>query len=544
MEILTPQMIWKGYDPAALALNVSILSDKTDNGRRYITARFNGSTTTDGVARVYVRCVLIADAVSPAVVYVPDVHKAVGEVDVTKILEAGYNAIVPDYAGERDDDPNYTIYPRSMSYANFVSDRLTEVPEDMRFNCWITWAETIMRTVTFASGLEEVDETRIAVIGDGVSSSAVIKTAAVDQRVRCAVSMFASGQKPSDTEGQDYLRYKVSFAEEAYAPMVKIPLLTVLSSNEQDGSTDSMSTAFELMPQLSGSRLTISERVSHTIGLKQRGNIGLWLSSYLKGDGSVPASPELTVRSDEHRLRFDIKVPAELDDIDLFTSQGGSGGALRNWRRAKVEKTGDGEYTSTVDVYYSRRPLSAFVNATRSDGEGFSFSSPIITKVPAMLGVSETPIRTNRLVYDSDMGLDDWSVLSPLVGLDTLSMIEGPFGIRGVSSKLGTLSTFKIGDAVYHGTGSQLLQIMIYSAADQDVTFTLTACGNEKGDDKTKYTEYRFAPRLSPSDNWKKLTLQVTDFKSQLGILTDWERVVNLRIDSDAPVGIASVLWV
>ncbi len=537
-------MIWKGYDPAALALNVSILSDKTADGLRYLTARFNGSTTTDGVARVYVRCVLRVGATLPAIVYVPDVHKEVGQVDVSEILDAGYNAIVPDYAGERDDDPNYTIYPRSMSYANFVPDRLTEVPEDMRFNCWITWAETVMRTVTFASGLDEVDETRIAVVGEGVSSSAVMKAAGVDQRLRCAVSMFSSGQKPLESEGQDYLRYKVSFAEEAYAPMVKVPLLTVLSSNEQDGSTDSMSTAFELMPSSSGSRLTISERVSHTIGLKQRGNISLWLSSYLKGDGNVPAAPELSMRCEDHRLKFTVKAPIGYDDIDLFVSQGGSGGALRNWRRAKVEKTGDGEYTAAVDVYYSRQPLSAFVNATTSDGNGFSFSSPIITKVPAMLGVAETPIHTNRLVYDNDMGVDDWVVFSPLVRRGTLCMMKGPFGIHGVSSKLGTLSTFKIGDAVYHGAGSQLLQIMIYSGTDQDVTFTLTACGGDKTDDKTKYTEYRYKIRLCSSDNWKKLTLQVTDFKSSFGILTDWERVVNLRIDSDAPIGVASVLWV
>ena len=56
MEILTPQLIWKGYDASVLPLNVSVVSERACDGMTVLDAYFNGSTVTDGVVRVSVRC--------------------------------------------------------------------------------------------------------------------------------------------------------------------------------------------------------------------------------------------------------------------------------------------------------------------------------------------------------------------------------------------------------------------------------------------------------------------------------------------------------
>ena len=170
-----------------------------------------------------------------------------------------------------------------------------------------------------------------------------------------------------------------------------------------------------------------------------------------------------------------------------------------------------------------------------------SVSTPVLSRVPALLGVAETPVKSSRLVYDGDMGTDDWMVQSPLAEKDTLTMAPGPFGIPGVSSALGTMSTFKIGDAAYRGRDSLLLQIMIYSAVDQTVTFTVVARGDEEDDG---YTSYSYSATLSPSDEWRKLTLAATDFKSPHAAGMEWENAVYLRVDSDAPVAISSMIWV
>ena len=55
MEIVTPQLIWKGYDASVLPLNVSTVSKRVCEGVTVSDAYFNGSTVTDGVVRVSVR---------------------------------------------------------------------------------------------------------------------------------------------------------------------------------------------------------------------------------------------------------------------------------------------------------------------------------------------------------------------------------------------------------------------------------------------------------------------------------------------------------
>lgn len=542
MEILTPQIIWKGYDAAALPLSVSVLSDKKAGQERVVLAYFNGPTTTEGVARVFVRCVIPAAAAGkkvPAVVIMADAHRSVEELDCSALVRRGYAVVMPDWVGARGDTPHFTIYPRAMAYANFTPDCLTSVPEDMRFNCWNAWAEVVMRALTFAAQLDGVDAGRLALIGDGVSVAAVIKAAAVDARAKCAVTLFSSGQRPAESGGQDYLRYKVALSDEAYAPMIKVPLLMMVASNEQDGSVDDMSDVFALIPKAAGARLSVSPRRSHAIGGKQQRNIEKWLASRLEGGEALPDTPALTASCSEHRLYYSVKAPRGCADVELFVAQAMREGALRNWHAAKLESVGEDEYISRVDVYDAKAPVYAFVNCSFEGG--VSVSSPVVEKTPALLGVTDTPAPSTRLLYDSDMGTDDWVSLSPLAGANPLSMMQGPFGLTGVSSALGTMSTFKPGDACYR-VGSELLQIMIYSPTEQDVTFTVTAEGGSG--ENARYAEYYHTERLYPADNWRKITLRPEDFKSPCAVCPDWTNIVNFRADSDAPVAIASMIWV
>lgn len=538
MEILTPQIIWKGYDASVLPLSVSVLSDKKVGSERVILAYFNGPTTTEGVARVFVRCIIpTGKGNAPVIVYMTDGNANAETLDCSRFTELGYAVVIPDWAGACD-NPHFTIYPRSMSYANFTPDCLGTVPEDVRFNCWNAWAEVGMRAITFASQLEGVDASRVAIMGDGVSVAAVIKAAAVDSRVKCAVTLFSSGQRSEYEDERDNLRYKVALSGEAYAPMIKAPLLIMAASNEQDGSIDDMSDFFALIPRSVGARFSVSPRRSHAISCKQNGNIERWLESHLSKGEPLPSAPELTASCSEHMLYYNVKTPVGCADTELFVAQAMKEGALRNWHAAKLETVGENEYISRVDVYNARQPVYAFVNCSFEGG--VSVSSPVIERNPALMGVAETPARNTRLLYDSEMGTDDWVSLSPLASSIPIEMKKGPFGLEGVSSPLCTMSTFKPGDACYRGK-EELLQIMIYSPTEQDVVFTVVSLTGGAGG---KYAEFSHSERLSPSDNWRKITLRPEDFKSPFAVCPDWTDVVNFRVDSDAPVAIASMIWV
>ena len=535
MELMTPQQIWKGYDASALPLAVSTLTDKRDGEFRIITAYFNGPTTTDGVVRVYARCIVPAGAGKyPAVVFMPDVGRP-AESDVKWLADCGYAVIVPDYAGKREDTFEYTIYPISLACAEYAPERLTEYPSDMRFNCWSRWAEIGMRTLSYAAQLDFVDGARMAMIGEGVASSAALKAAALDRRLSCAITMYSSGRVDERSDDPNYIPYKVALADAAYAPMVKVPLLMMIASNEVDGSTDEMSSVYSLIPEETGSRLSISERTSHAVGVKQRANVGIWLKKYLTGEGNVPAQPDLTASSSEHKLYYNIKSDPACE-TELFVSRGTQEPSLRNWSQIKLMLVGEGEYIAHVDVYNAKEKIYSFVN-TRQPG-GISISSPICEKLPAMLGIEETPLTNSRLIYDGDMGIDDWSEEASMASMNTLSVVEGPFGINGVTAKSGALRTFKLGDPVFRGREGYLLQIMLYSETRQNVTLTIAA--SVKGG---KYAEFSHTVELLPEENWRKLTLEASDFKSPYGSCENWNDVFGLRISGSGAVIVASMLW-
>ena len=538
MELLTPQQIWKGYDASALPLFVSVLADRKEGERRIVTAYFNGPTTTDGVVRVFARCTVSAGKGRyPAVIFMPDVGRR-ADTDVERLSGLGYAVIVPDYAGVRDDDPGYTIYPRSLGVANYAPERVTEYPSDMRFNCWNVWAEIAMRTVTYAAGLDFVDASRIAVMGEGIASSAALKAAVLDKRLSCAVTLYSSGFSDDRNDDPNYLMYKVALADEAYAPMVSVPLLMMIASNDSDGRADAMSEVYSLVPESTGSRLSVSERSNRAIGVKQRMTPVLWLARYLKGKGDVPSEPVLTASASERKLYYSVKADPSCE-VELFVSRGTDEPQLRNWSKAKLMLVGEGEYIAHVDVYSAKEKIYAFANA-RSP-EGMSVSSPILERLPAQMGIAETPLTNSRLIYDGDMGTDDWTEDAALAEENTLGMSTGPFGINGVTA-VGTFGTFKLGDPVFRGKDGYLLQIMLYSPERQNVTITITA--SVKSKTGARYAEFSYSAAVDPDDNWRKLTLEASDFKSPYGVCESWEDVFGMRIGGASPVIVASLLWV
>lgn len=530
-------MIWKGYDASVLPLNVSVVSERDCDGMTVLDAYFNGSTVTDGVVRVSVRC-FIPDVRGkiPAVVYMPDVGRTSESAEemCRRIAGWGYIAVMPDYAGVRDDTYRFTLYPKSLSAANFTPECLTSCPDDLRFNCWTVWAEIAMRSITFACSLDGADADRVAVIGEGVASSAAIMTAAVDPRPECAVTLFSARKemKAADDRG---LKYRVALDDSAYAPMIGIPLLMMIASNEEDGSADEMSEVFSLIPTESGSRFSVSERAIHSIGAKQRKDIELWLAKYLLGKGTVPETPVLTAGGSEGKLYFNVRADKPCEP-DLFVSQSMPRGELRNWRKAELVSVGDSEYIAHVEVYNIKEKVYAFVNARIPDG--MSVSSPLYEKIPASLGVLPSVIESTRLLYEGDDGVDDWTDPAPGEQENMLSTAEGPFGISGVSGV--NLATFKLGEPAFRGKDGYLLQMMIYSEKAQTVTVTVTADDGGKGE----YSEYSCSVELLPEDGWRKLTLGSEEFKSPFGVCGNWADVVCLRVSGEYPVVISGMLWV
>ena len=540
MDIVSPKIVWQEYDREALPLDISVISDVTGEKQRVIRAYFNGVKPSETTfARVFAKYATpLGDGPFPTAVIARDAGISADSVDTLPFTSRGIAVCVVDYAGKRDDTPFYTIYPDTASYADFTADCLASAPEDARNNCWIVWAKVLLRGITFACSFAATDKARVAVCGDGVAGASAWKACAVDETIAAGISMYSSRFAPERGDNDPaYLVYEAALMEASYAPLIKVPLLVIAASNEQDDSIDDISEAYSMIPKLSGSRFSVSERMHHGTGVKQKNNMLLWLDYYLFGKGTIPQEPVLTASCSDHKLYFEIKTTADAE-TELFVSQAMQRGALRNWHSEKLVQTGDGEFVSRREIFDVNKNVHAFVNIYTGD---FSVSTPLLTKLPSAMGVTATPLKTSRLIYDSESGIDDWTAFDENGG-GSAKMAKGPFDIEGVCADGGSLMTYKLAEKQYKSSGDDLLQICLYCDTQQEITLVITektVTGNE-----IKFGQYCAVVSIGPDDNWRKLNLEPSDFASDTDVADSWADIISLRIDGARPVLVKSLLWV
>ncbi|MDE6398574.1 MAG: hypothetical protein K2L51_04565, partial [Clostridiales bacterium] len=243
-------------------------------------------------------------------------------------------------------------------------------------------------------------------------------------------------------------------------------------------------------------------------------------------------APDITFTASvaDKKMYFSLQCAQKLRDVKFYVSHGIKNPAYRNWRTISTEKAGELEYIGYTDVFSSDRPVYAFCAVTTENG--FTYCSPVLEKVPSALHILPSTISKRRLIYESDMGLDDFFTT---VDQEPPFIKEGPFGIEGICAKRG-LCTYKIGDVVFGGAPDSVLQLLLFSSVTQDITFSVT--------DEDQFITYSCTKSVSPDTDWTKIMLSASDFKSADGFFVGWHRAILLRIDAEEEFIISSLLWV
>ncbi len=292
--ILTPQQLWKDYDRKSLPLAVSVVSGENTGAYLVRYVYFNGEKTADGVARVYAKLYEPDGAPKTAATVVfDDPDKAVDAFDPSEYLTRGIAVLVIDYTGDAPDKTRYTLYPKSLSYANFSkADLFGEKGSEPDRCCWHTWAISGMRAVTF---LESEGYSDIFALGVGYGGLQVWKMCYLEGTVRAGAVIF-SGPFAQDAS----LSYKASVAAAAYAGLIKSPVYIQITSNEQNGSLDYMNELYELSAA-NGAYFSICARANRVIDPDRADNIAKWFCTHLNGE-RLPAPPEITAKGSQNQL--------------------------------------------------------------------------------------------------------------------------------------------------------------------------------------------------------------------------------------------------
>ncbi len=510
MELMTPQILWKDFD-TDLPFDETQLRIAEDDGRKIKEFYFSGLRTADGVVRIFARYLHNGDDL-PTIVYFGDEKGS--DLKIPNVMN--HNFLAVDYTGVKKKKNRGTLYPYSLKDAEKGTTTYNSPPKNSR---WYAWASVAMYSVLYAQ--KNCGNGKVAAIGVGQGGSLVWKLSACVS-VDAGVTLFSTGYEPN----RDDIYYRACLDNRSYAPLLRFPVMEIVSSNESDGSLDYMSEIFAGIKR-TDCRLCINERSNHTLGEAGKNNVELWLKHYLSGEGKIPEIPVLRPYESSGKLYYEVKYDGEPERITLFTSVGNVHNSVRNWSTIELMKLEDG-YLASVKVGDVNAPINAFVSVYEY---GYKISSIIISRIPSKMGVLPEKLKHNRLVYDSDMGVDDWTA----EGNAAPQMNEGPFEIKGVSAEK-PLITFKLADVRYRGAEGKLLQVMFYSPVQQKVTFVIT--------DAFKRT-FECVVEADNRQGWITKNFSVQDFKAQNTASLDWREVVTFEVRPESKsVLVSSMLWV
>lgn len=538
--VLSPKKLWESYDRKIMPLETSVVSTKDTSFGSEKRVYFNGEATSVGCTRIYARLLLPKEKTGSVILVMLPPEHDIHDIDVTYLLEKNWAVLLVDYAGNINDRMRFTMYPAALSFANYDETTLYEPTENPQKTCWYVWATVCLRSITYA---EEEGFVNVSALGIGLGGSHVYKAAAIDDKMACAAAVYSPGFFPKSENAE---LSSIGLEVEGYSPLLKVPFLQLCCSNDDDARLDDISDLVEQSQQNNALRLTsqydsvsvtvpgvlyIAPRVDRSFTSEMQNDLLVFFDHHLSDKKNTVLTPtvSLTAYGSDNKLYFSIKCERTCKDVVLYISHGVTNPAYRNWRTLPIERIGEAEYLGHADVYSVDKPI--FMFATFTTEQGFMFSTPVQQKTPASMRILPATIVKRRLIYESEMGIDDF--FSGEVS-SNLYMKKGPFEIDGIAGK--QVCTYKIGDEAYSGYPDSVLQLLLFSPVEQNITFSVI--------DEYQFKTYTCTKHVTPQNDWSKLMLSVSDFRSSDGPFIGWNSAIFLQIGAEEEFIVSSLLWV
>ncbi len=443
---------------------------------------------------------------------------------IDSLVKEGYVVCIFDYCGNFNDNVNKTSFPQEFAYAAYPECRnhMYSVTSDARSTPWFQWAKITRRAISMLQEHRLVASDRIGVMGWGTGAQLAWQIAGTDGRVRALVAIngggylwrkntprFISDNIPSTDEERTF---STGVGAETYAKTVMCPTCLIASSNSESYDIDRAGDILNLVP-CACKQLIISRGIDFQITKRAFNSLLLWLRNNFALDGVLPAKPQISFEQIEKRLFIKLSTEQKAKDTAVFVSYGEPYPSSRFWKRLKDgQKTGEFEFTFAVPVNNLNELAVAYATVTYETEN--MVSTPIIYTVPQKLGVEytqENEFVSSHLIYNGSMGLGSFAVSTKDVFLDedVLRQEAGPFDIKGITVKDGSLTLFRSSHEI---TALDRSSLFVFDAASETAR-QLNVSMYTYPDLKC----YRAAVKLGGGVFWQKTQLSTSDFKSSDG---------------------------
>jgi len=584
-ELLTPDEVWKGFDPDDRVFDEEIVRRFREDGYSarevYFDAYVHGSKVrVYGLYAVPISATREGAARLPALMHLHGGGQTVGKHWVRNWTQRGYAFLSINSHGEWPDRKRYTEYPEKLRHGNHREAKalLKATVPNVRASSWYIWTAVNRRALAYLAQQKEVNPDRIGICGISMGGTSVWSVA-MDRRVRAACAVYGIGWNEHSifarklaedaafrlsTETERQRRWNAGMAPQAYPPYLRSPMLVLNASNDQHGNLDYVFDTVGRLPKDVPWSVAITPHFRHHIGYRESKNLELWMDAWLEGkaDGRLangqpwPKTPSARLEVDnegEVALRLELDDAESAEDLRVFYNVGNTENKSRYWR--EVSPGGNGATRiaklTTIDLDL---PLVAFANVYYESG--VVVTCPLVHCVPRKLGATNASDRRSNDIYRASSGLRDWTTRSP--GTDPnppiarpLRILRGPDGRPGIApdNKYRRLMTYKIGDPKWRGPEDAKLRFRVYSKTAQRVVIRgMDAVVSHRANSFVALIE------LTGGERWQTVTLGKSDLpgmRKKAPTLSSWSELVALEIlpvknkpFADADIAFDAFEWV
>lgn len=563
--IVSAVSLWKKFK-LKTPLDASEWGIEEKDGKIFSHVSFSGHRTTDGVVRIYAQFSRPKGSEKrPAILLLPDAGELLDRELMDYFVDKGYAVLTPDYSGKMKKDKEgtlRTLYPASLSYANYEKADLYEMKEtEAEKTAWFEWTYVALFALEYLKSRAEVGP--IGVVGIRKGGDIAWQTM-LSPSVKCGIPVNAPGWRSflnvakfgEDTVhnmSDETRRYIAAVEAQSYAPYVKCPVLMLCALRDKEIDCDRAYDTYSRIGNTDENALVYSVDTEACIGPNALIDMDLFLEKNLKGrEIYIPDTLNVSLSENKNGLLVKVEGDKEgiLQEVGVYYAEAdvSTKSNYRDWRC--IYKT-DGSSVKNNEIQLEVKPFAgakaAFVYGYAKYINGFRVMSKIVGK--RLSSHNAMAIKSRKLFSGSEtdcFGVAEYKEYS--VGGIFLERTSVPKTIKGYGDINGAFSvsgikTYKISSPKYVPDENALLEFDVYAKTDETVFVSI-----EVADVKTEIERYTCPIPVKGGGKWKRIILKPGDFKGETYSqpLKSFKDGNSLLFDCEREEGefaVANILW-
>ncbi len=560
--ILTPSALWKKFNlPESVGAN--IVQEQNIDDIIISKLILEGRSLKDGKVSIYAELMRSKQTtIGPAILLVEEFAIDNCSKLAKDLVSKGYTVLMVDLAGFTQGKADYTLYPLSVSYANYetAKENLYSIKKDAKSTCWYEWCAVMKYAIKYLKDLPFV--TKVGAFGVSKIATALWQVIGSDFSLDATVialnygwigykGIYKFGGKPEPQFDDKMYQFIAGIDSQSYALHIKTPTLLLCATNDNDFEVDRAQDTMSKIPETTYRAMHISENNTDRINNAGYINALMFFDKYLC-DTNVDMPKESDIKCDieNGKIIFEVQTdkecPVKIDKVEIFVAEEKINPALRCWQKIDAKKCEEGKYIADYSPYSGAEIIFAYANIEYKNR--LKLSTNILSKRFAIDQVENT-FKSN-ILYSSRVK-NAHSIFAPatpsikctknidLVDRGIVREKKGPMGIVGATCS-GGLLTFAMANSKYQPKDGSMLMLDVYTKEQTNITIKLISdyFGNK--------IEYFVKTKILGGDVWHNVMIEMNKFKTKEGmVLKSYAKIEALEISVDeGEYLINNALWI